>query len=423
MKIINKFTLWYLAITVVVLLIGGFILFKSVLYEIDREAEIKLKAWIKITAHQLEEGMEPDSLEDVNNVMITELSYDAPLIPLQKTDSMGIFPPKLYGLDRKLTIEQSFKMHGKHYFISTYSFITEPDEIILGLGKSLVAIFFLLLAVLGLISVIISRRILSPFNKALNAIKTFSLKQQEPILLQETNTSEFRELNHFLKKMTLKAVDDYRTLKEFSENASHEIRTPLAVIRGKLELLMGTEINEEQAAYINTIQESIQKLSSVNHSLLLLTKLENQEYSTTQRINFSAIVTNTLSSFEELMDMKSIACTQEIEEEVSLLINPYLAELLLGNLMSNAIRHNHHGGRLHFVLTKKSMKVENTGTPPEVPTEELFKRFKKSNQSSDSTGLGLAIVKQICIINDFRVSYVFEDSLHKLEVWFNEWSS
>src|SRR5690606_33568120 len=92
-----------------------------------------------------------------------------------------LFAPKLFGLDRKLTISQSFKVDGKHYYISTYNFITEPDEVIEGLEKSLAAIFAILLVFISLASVLISGRILSPFRKTLQAIKTFSVKQPEPV--------------------------------------------------------------------------------------------------------------------------------------------------------------------------------------------------------------------------------------------------
>lgn len=418
MKLITKFTLWYMAVTTVVLLLGGIILFKAILYEIDNEAEVKLNIWIKATARQIGEGIPVENLQGINNISIAEIDYDKPLIAYQKSDSLGLFAPKLFGLDRKLTIGKSFKINGKHYYISTFNFIAEPDEIITGLNRSLIAIFLMLLVFVIAVSLLISKRIFLPFNKTLQAIRSFSLKQQKPLQLAHTRTAEFKELNHFLTKMTAKALEDYRTLKEFSENASHEIRTPLAVVRGKLELLSATPINAEQAAYISSMQNAVQKLASVNQSLILLTKLENQEYDPSERINFSQLTFDTLSSFQELLDMKSIDPETTIDDNVFLLINPYLADILLNNLLSNAIRHNVPGGFIRVHLTAKNLRIENTGNPPDVPPEELFKRFKKSNQSSDSTGLGLSIVKQICDINRFTISYSYENSLHVIDVGF-----
>jgi two-component system sensor histidine kinase QseC len=92
--------------------------------------------------------------------------------------------------------------------------------------------YFLLLLVLVIISAgLISKYILAPFKRTLRVIQSFDLKQKTAIRLPDTQTSEFRELNVFLQKMTEKAREDYQSLKEFTENASHELQTPTAIIR------------------------------------------------------------------------------------------------------------------------------------------------------------------------------------------------
>jgi two-component system sensor histidine kinase QseC len=93
---------------------------------------------------------------------------------------------------------------------------------------------------------------------------------------------------------------------------------------------------------------------------------------------------------------------------------------LVTNLISNAIRYNIENGEIDVTLTSNSLTVKNTGLPPEIEPELLFRRFKKSNQSADSIGLGLSIVKQICTVNNFKVSYNFENGLHILQVNFAE---
>jgi len=78
---------------------------------------------------------------------------------------------------------------------------------------------FLLLLVLVVISAgLISKYILAPFKRTLRVIQSFDLKQKTAIRLPDTRTSEFRELNVFLQKMTEKAREDYQSLKEFTEN-------------------------------------------------------------------------------------------------------------------------------------------------------------------------------------------------------------
>ena len=418
MKLINRLTIWYLAITTFVLLASGLIVFYRVQAEIENEVKTRLKRDIDHAAQLISEGLPIDSVRG-NQLDIKELDHNAALIPLQVTDSMGFYSLYRRALDRKFTVASSHKIQGKHYYISAYNFIAEPDEILEGIIASLAVTLLILLLFVALASRQMSRLILSNFNRTLKTIQGFNLKQKNRIKLTHTRTYEFKELNQFLEKMTNKALDDYRSLKEFSENASHELQTPLAIIRGKLELLMETRIDEKQASLIEGIQNAVQKLSAVNQSLILLTKLENQEYPVKEKMNFSHFVKGEIESFRELIEMKSLSLTTKIEPEVYLNLNPVLADILFTNLFTNAIRHNLMNGSIDVTLSSYGLTVKNTGDPPKVATQELFKRFKKDKQSSESTGLGLAIVKQICELNNFTAGYEYTSGLHELSIRFS----
>jgi signal transduction histidine kinase len=415
-KLINKFTLWYLAISTLVLLLGGIIVFYKVQLEIEKEVTRRLQRDIDLTAKLLEDGAPIDSL-DREQLSITEISFSEPLISLRTSDSLAPYSPRLTSIDRKFTVTSSYKINGKHYAITAHNFIAEPDEILEGIIFSLVVTFLILLVFVALASHLMSKQILSPFNHLVRSIQSFSLKQKVPIKFPHTDSYEFKEINLFLEKMTAKALEDYRALKEFSENASHELQTPLAIMRGKLELLMETNISEDQASFILSIQNAVQKLSAVNQSLSLLTRLENQEY-LPQKFNFTQLVEKTIAAFAELVDMKSIRLTTEISPAVHINLNPVLADIMFTNLLSNAIRHNITDGFIRIVLSPAALVIENSGVPPKTRLDELFKRFKKDNQSSDSTGLGLAIVKQICDLNNFHVSYQYTNAVHILTVRF-----
>jgi signal transduction histidine kinase len=418
MKLINRLTIWYLAITTFVLLASGLIVFYRVQAEIENEVKTRLKRDIDHAAQLISEGLPIDSVRG-NQLDIKELDHNAALITLQVTDSMGFYSLYRRALDRKFTVASSHKIQGKHYYISAYNFIAEPDEILEGIIASLAVTLLILLLFVALASRQMSRLILSNFNRTLKTIQGFNLKQKNRIKLTHTRTYEFKELNQFLEKMTNKALDDYRSLKEFSENASHELQTPLAIIRGKLELLMETRIDEKQASLIEGIQNAVQKLSAVNQSLILLTKLENQEYPVKEKMNFSHFVKGEIESFRELIEMKSLSLTTKIEPEVYLNLNPVLADILFTNLFTNAIRHNLMNGSIDVTLSSYGLTVKNTGDPPKVATQELFKRFKKDKQSSESTGLGLAIVKQICDLNNFIAGYEYTSGLHELSIRFS----
>lgn len=418
MKLINRLTLWYLAIITLVLLASGLIVFYFVQRGIEGEVARRLKRNIDNAAQLLESGVPVDSVTGTQ-MEVRELRQDAPVVKLQITDSMGHFAPPSRAIDRKFTVASSYKIGDRHFHISAYNFIAEPDEILEGIVNSLAVTLLLLLIFVWIASRQMSKQILSNFNQTLRTIQNFNLKQKHPMKLAKTRTHEFRELNQFLMKMTNKALDDYRSLKEFSENASHELQTPLSIIRGKLELLFETDIDENQAAMIESVQNSVQKLSAINQSLALMTKLENQEYQMDHKIDFTALVENSIASFRELIEMKSIGLTTHIDRDVYVNLNPLLADILFTNLIGNAIRHNYvSDGSIDINLSSSGLIVSNTGDPLKLPPNELFKRFKKAKQSSDSTGLGLAIVKQICDLSNFDVRYEYADNIHVVKINF-----
>ncbi len=417
MKLVQKFALWYLGITTVVLLAGGVLVFRSVVQENDEEEVRRVRGIIEDTVEALRKNTPADSLNS-KFVTIREVSFDRPIVPLHTRDTLG-YHSAFQGTERQIQGTASYRIGNKHYLISARSFAPEPEETIRGVIRSLSWIFLALLLIVAVTSVIVSRKILSPFNASLRAMQSFNLKQKKPLVLPATKTREFVELNDFLTSMTNKALRDYRALKEFSENASHELQTPLAIIRGKLELLLESDITDEQAKLIMSAHESVERLSRTNNALALLTKLENREYQSVEPLDLSAKLENAIESVGELLEMKGLLLDRAIQPSVLVNLHADLADILLMNLLSNSIRHNFSGGKIAVALNSKMLEIRNTGPAPEVPAEQLFERFRKSNQSGESIGLGLAIVKRVCEVSHYEISYTFEDGWHILRVLFS----
>jgi signal transduction histidine kinase len=157
----------------------------------------------------------------------------------------------------------------------------------------------------------------------------------------------------------------------------------------------------------------------MGRSLGLLTKIENNEFRDLQEIDLTKQIKNTLFDFQELLELKGITIKQNLEENVHVKSDPILMQILIGNLFQNAVRHNTPNGEIEIKLTSNNFAISNTGKKLNNPSDLLFKRFKKDNQSSDTIGLGLAIVKKICEINNYEICYQFENERHRLTIEFH----
>ena len=125
-----------------------------------------------------------------------------------------------------------------------------------------------------------------------------------------------------------------------------------------------------------------------------------------------------LPEYDELIYLKEIKLEWEVTDQVSIVADKVLLQILLTNLINNAIRHNIESGRLVIQLTANYLRIRNSGDDLDVAPLLFFERFKKSNQGSNSLGLGLAIVKKICEIYSFTPDYQMEKGEHILTITF-----
>ena len=441
MKLTTKFTLWYFGIMLFVLLIGGYIVYYEIQDKISRVEVVRHQRLNDLIAEQVRTGGDYSNHPTRKRATVTPIPADSVPKGISTFYTRGIdWNPEFQTNEYRLLVTSFYNIKGQWYRITTYSFIPSFYQLLPGVVDSFKWILLLLLILVVISAGLISKYILAPFKRTIRVIQSFDLKQKTAIRLPDTQTSEFRELNEFLQKMTEKAREDYRSLKEFTENTSHELQTPTAIIRGKLDLLMESDIRDEQAILIAETQNALERLSRIHSSLTLLTKLENHEYEANITVCISQLTRETLNSFEELIQLKSLTLLTTIAEKIYVPLHPSLADLLLTNLIGNAIRHNvppapfagdgsemdaeegfggQGGGLIQVSLTRDGLIVVNTGRQPQVPTTELFERFKKGNSGSDSIGIGLAIVRQICDLSHFTIDYQYRDGFHCLAVGFS----
>jgi signal transduction histidine kinase len=98
-------------------------------------------------------------------------------------------------------------------------------------------------------------------------------------------------------------------------------------------------------------------------------------------------------------------------------MHPLLAEVIVTNLLNNAVKHNiTQGGTIDIAVDENRLTIANPGELLTVPPESLFGRFKKQQSNSSSLGLGLAIVRKVSVTHHLRVSYRFDQMKHTLTI-------
>ncbi|MEI6945885.1 HAMP domain-containing sensor histidine kinase [Paraflavisolibacter sp. H34] len=255
-----------------------------------------------------------------------------------------------------------------------------------------------------------------PFHTILDELKRFDPRAPEPIRITPSSTDEFNELGAGVQLMTLKMIRDYQSLKEFTDHASHEMQTPLAVMNSKLDLFIQAPcLTELQLLHAQAIYEAIGKLSRLSRGLLLLTRIENNQYAEEQWVNIGELVQKKMADLEGVVQTKGLTLAPHLEP-IRVRMNRQLAEILLNTLLGNALRHSHKGATILVGSKDDRFWVSNSGRAP-LDADGIFRRFYRSQQS-DGTGLGLAIARQICHRYGFLLNYEFLDHRHHFSVKF-----
>lgn len=336
--------------------------------------------------------------------------------------------------DSLFTVESYDSLHGEiipfRTYVSGVTIQNKPYELKIqesmvssrDLVSAIVAIQggLLVFLFLGLVFINrkLSRTIWHPFYKILERLKLYQLDKDTFIELPHSTTAEFRDLSSAITQLISNNRSAYESQKEFTENASHEIQTPLAVLNGKLDLLMQTDLTEQQAELIGSIHASALRLSRLNRNLLLLAKIENNQFQILEDIEYEDVVNNLLQQFEESIHSKNITVKYvNPENAVYIKSNRALIEILLSNLLSNAIRYAPVNSVIVIERTAQYFVISNQGDPLRKP-EVIFERFTREGITSTGTGLGLAIAKKIVDQLGYQLTYEYKGGQHHFKIAF-----
>lgn len=209
-------------------------------------------------------------------------------------------------------------------------------------------------------------------------------------LLTLLNVTEFRHLD--------------RVKSEFVANASHELKTPLSSLKGYAEALIEGALDDPKVRlpFVKKIQGSALRLERLVQDLLSLSRLESDAPPRDpEPLPLRAYVTSAAGHHREALEAAGLRLENHVADDVRVSMEARDLELILDNLIGNAVRYNKPGGKIKVWTDAEAggtrLSVKDTGIGiAEDMLPRIFERFYRagtSRASKDGTGLGLAIVK------------------------------
>lgn len=417
MKLLAKTSLYYLVFSIPILILSGLICYYVITKEVkDSNNELLLNRKIQVEQYLKNNDTIPLKLI----IKSKEAQIDKVTKAHFKNGATMTFSDTLI-LDKaenelaaNRMITSIVKVGNTNYQLKIWRSTLEFDELIEGIFYLLIFILFFLFLVSMLINLWVSKTLWKPFYKTIHNLKIFRASANDVPVFDKTSVKEFKELNISLTAMMEKMIVDYNGQKKFTENASHEIQTPLAVIKSKIDLLIQSQnLKGNDVELIVAIDDACSKLIRLNQSLLLLTKIENRQFKTAEKVSVEKIIDNSLILFEEHIKANKIVVLKNIEEDFLINMSPDLCLILINNLLQNAIRHNIEDGSIIIFIKSSSLTIHNSGKDEPLNMALLFKRFQKNSTSHLSTGLGLAIANEIAEVSGLSLKYKFIANRHR----------
>lgn len=283
----------------------------------------------------------------------------------------------------------------------------EDFEIVQILKNILIVIFPLILIALFFIARFFAGRSILPvktINDTSSQITRDNLQMRIPL---PTNKDELYALSQNINNLLDRIEYAIEREKQFTSDASHELRTPLAVIKGTMEVLIRKPRNQQE--YENKINFCISEVNRLNKmvdQLLLLARFENQKQNiNNESVYLNAILLDLISRFSEKIASKKITINSDFSSDFYIYSDAYLVSIIIGNLISNAIKYTNDHGEISINLTQKNDTIlftiiDNGIGISKNDLDKVFHSFYRADSLNHTTikgtGLGLSIVKRLC---------------------------
>lgn len=306
-----------------------------------------------------------------------------------------------------------FRTEDERYMeLLVYTPTIEKLDLLRAILGWIIFLYVLLLLIILSINIWVFRKNMKPLYVLLKWLDTSQLGKKNEPLENTTKITEFRKLNAATMAFAERGEKLFEQQKTFIGNASHEMQTPLAICRNRLEMLMEDEtLTEHQLNELIKTHQTLENLTRMNRSLLLLCKIENGQFVDTRSVCLNDILAHYLDDYKEVYAYRNITVTVTTDSSFCVEMNDSLVSVLVTNLLKNSFVHNIDGGFIYIKITANTFEISNTGEKP-LDRERIFERFYQGQKKEGSTGLGLALVDSICKANHLKIDYTYVENRH-----------
>jgi len=316
------------------------------------------------------------------------------------------------------------------YRVLSYSIKENGNNYLIEIGKSIYTIYrfeqnlkrlaflflILIITLTFLFDLSFIRYLLYPFNKIVEKLKSTNHPNSFNYKPIRTNTTDFIYLDESIHSLMHKIEAAFNDEREYISNVSHELLTPVSIIQSKLDNILNEgDLSEKDMIKIFESKKTLRRLTNLVRTLLMMSRIENEEYILTNEVNINDVLKNVIDEIEDKIIAKKLELKMNLSANNFVLKgNDNLLFTLFYNFINNAIRYTDKGYiriETYKENQKFSVKIIDSGigiNKEKIPL--IFSRFKNSNETKDSYGLGLALSKKICDYHKIRVDIESEEN-------------
>jgi signal transduction histidine kinase len=422
MKLFYRVLIHLLAGIFVVLSAWAFVFYWGMIEEVNDEVDDSLEDYSELIIMRSLAGKDLPSNDNGSNNQYFLREVDAAYALSKESicyrDSMVYIDEKNESEPARILTTLFRDKDNRFYELSVYTPSIEKRDLKESIFYLLIGLFVILFVIILLINIWVFHRSMKPFYQLLEWLEHYRLGKNNEKLSIETHTTEFRKLNEAVSRYVAHSEEVFEKQKQFIGNASHELQTPLAICQNRLEMLLEDEtLGEQQMSEIMKTYQTLEYLSKLNKSLLLLSKIDNHQFSEEKEVCLNEVLHRYMDDYQEVYAYRDITLTVEEEGELYWNMNETLAVVLITNLLKNAFVHNINKGNIRIVISSSGIRFGNTASGSALDASRVFDRFYQGSKKKEgSTGLGLAIVDAVCRHSSLKIRYRFEEDMHWFEV-------